>query len=202
MKIWKGTEKSDEKIIAYSDSIIYICNPKISEVENVIQNLKMNIIPTDKFTSVPLSYLREIHLEEGKKYIEILFGGDSKEQLNINDLEIRNEIFEYFKSNISKSVYMSDTYSKLRAGKKPLIAMTVLLSICLWTFYISNGIEQGDEYKVIGNQRSVASIVLMIASLGSTNILLIFGIFFGIALTSFIIKTKNPKIVQKIIMVR
>ena len=202
MKIWKGNAKSDEKIIAYYDSIIYICNPKESEVENVIQNLKMNIIPTDKFTSVPLSYLKEIHLEEGKKYIEILFGGDSKEQLNINDPEIRNEIFEYFKSNIPKSIYNSDTYSKLRAGKKPLIAMTVLLLICLWTIYISNGIEQGDEYKVIGNQRSVASIVLMIASLGTTNVLLIFGIFFGIALTSFIIKTKKPKIVQKIIMVR
>ncbi len=202
MNIWRSENKNDDKIIAYFNETIYKCNPKESEIENVFYNLKNNQVPTNNFTSVPLSYLKEIHLEEGKNYIEIFFGGDSTEQLKINDSLVRADIFDYLKTNIPRTKFSIDKYSKLRAGKKPLIAMFVVFAICFWTFYISSGIEQGDEYKVVGNQRSVASIVLMLASLGTKNVLLIFGSLFGIALTSFILKTKNPKIVQKIVVKR
>jgi hypothetical protein len=202
MNIWRSENKNDDKIIAYFNDTIYKCNPKESEIENVFYNLKNNQAPTSNFTSVPLSYLKEIHSEEGKNYIEIFFGGDSTEQLKINDSLVKDDIFQYLKTNIPKTKFSIDKYSKLRAGKKPLIAMLVVLAICLWTFYISSGIEQGDEYKVVGNQRSVASIVLMLASLGTKNVLLIFGSLFGIALTSFILKTKSPKIVRKIVVQR
>jgi hypothetical protein len=202
MNIWRSENKNDDKIIAYFNETIYKCNPKESEIENVIYNLKNNQAPTNNFTSVPLSYLKEIQLEEGKNYIEIFFGGDSTEQLKINDSLVKDDIFQYLKTNIPRTKFSIDKYSKLRAGKKPLIAMLVILAICLWTFYISSGIEQGDEYKVVGNQRSVASIVLMLASLGTKNVLLIFGSLFGIALTSFILKTKSPKIVRKIVVQR
>jgi hypothetical protein len=202
MNIWRSENKNDDKIIAYFNETIYKCNPKESEIENVFNNLKNNQAPTNNFTSVPLSYLKEIQLEEGKNYIEIFFGGDSTEQLKINDSLVKDDIFQYLKTNIPRTKFSIDKYSKLRAGKKPLIAMLVVLAICLWTFYISSGIEQGDEYKVVGNQRSVASIVLMLASLGTKNVLLIFGSLFGIALTSFILKTKSPKIVRKIVVQR
>jgi hypothetical protein len=202
MNIWRSENKNDDKIIAYFNETIYKCNPKESEIENVFYNLKNNQAPTNNFTSVPLSYLKEIQLEEGKNYIEIFFGGDSTEQLKINDSLVKDDIFQYLKTNIPRTKFSIDKYSKLRAGKKPLIAMLVVLAICLWTFYISSGIEQGDEYKVVGNQRSVASIVLMLASLGTKNVLLIFGSLFGIALTSFILKTKSPKIVRKIVVQR
>jgi hypothetical protein len=202
MNIWRSDNKGDDKIIAYINETIYKCNPKESEIENVFYNLKNNIPPTNNFTSVPLSYLKEIHLEESKNYIEILFGGDSTEQLKINDSLVKAEIFDFFRTNIPRTKFSIDKYSKLRAGKKPLIAMFVVLAICLWTFYISNGIEEGGEYKVVGSQRSVASIVLMLASLGTKNVLLIFVSLFGIALTSFILKTKNPKVVRKIVVQR
>jgi len=202
MKIWRSSEKGDDKIIAYFNDTIYQGNPKPADIENVVHNLKMQIIPTDNFTGIPLSYLKEIHLRNGNRYIEILFGKESLEQLKISDLGKRIEIFEYFKTNIPKTKYSVDSYSALRTGKKPLIAMCVVVGICTWALYISNGMENGNEYKVVGVQRSLANIILVIASLGTKNILLIFGPLFVIALASFIYKTRNPKIVQKIIVQR
>jgi hypothetical protein len=202
MNIWRSENKGDDKIIAYVNETIYKCNPKESEIENTFYNLKSNVPPANNFTSIPLSYLKEIHLEENRNYIEILFGKDSSEQLIVNDSVVKNEIFEFFKTNIPRTKFSIEKYSKLRAGKKPVIAMLVVLAICAWTLYISNGIERGNEYEVVGNQRSVANIILMLASLGTINVLLIFGSLFGMALTSFILKTKKPKVVQKIIVQR
>lgn len=78
--------------------------------------------------------------------------------------------------------------------------MCVVLGIFLWTYYISHGMEQGDDYRVVGSQRSLASILLVIASLGTKKVAMIFGSLFCIALTSFIIKTRKPKVVHKIII--
>jgi hypothetical protein len=202
MKIWSSDEKGDDKIIAYLNNIIYQGNPKQTDIENVISDLRKEVIPPNNFIGIPLSYLKEIHLQDGSNYIEILFGKESNEQLKVSDSKKRLEIFEYFKANIPNAKYSVDKYSKLRSGKKPMIAMSVVFGLFIWTFYVSNGMANGNEYKVVGEQRSVATIILVIASMGTTNVLLIFGSLFVIALISFIYKIRNPKVVQKIIVQR
>ena len=202
MIIWKGKEKTDTRIIVYFDNTIYLSNPKMGEVENVIANIKLNkAIPKD-FTGIPVRYIREIRCEDGKDFIEILFGADSSEILKIKDEAKRLEIFTHFKANIPNSTFFIDKYSKVRAGRKPLIAIVIVLAIFLWTFYISNGFDQGIEYKVVGNQRSLATVVLGIASLGAKKVILIFGSLFTIATVSFILKARNRKIVHVISLKR
>ena len=199
MKIWRSNEKGDDKIIAYLDGTIYRGNPKSDEIENVIYNFQMKIIPTKNFTAIPPHYLRQIHLEDGLNYIEVLFGVESSEHLRIKDNEKRKEVFEYFKTNIPNAKFYTDHYSKIQAGKKPLIAIGVVTGLFLWTFYIANGIEKGNEYGVTGDHKnSLAGIVLAIAQLGTTNVSLIFGSLLIIALISFLKKVKTPKIVQRI----
>ena len=200
MKVWKSNEKGDDKIIAYFNDTIYRVNPKPDNIDQVLYDFTMKKVPEKDFTGVPLHYIREINLEDGKDYIVLLFNRDSYEHLKIKDPSKRSEIFEYFKQNIPNSTFLTDKYSKIRAGKKPLIAMCIVFGIGLWTFYISNGMEQGDQYKVVGSQNSLAGVVLTIAALGTTNVLLLFGSLFAIALTSFIYKTKHPKVVHKIII--
>jgi hypothetical protein len=202
MDIWRNENKSDDKIIAYFDDTIYKCNPKESEIEQVLVDFKNKHIPTNNCISIPLSYLKEIHLQEGKNYIEIFFGTDSSEELKINDGAVRNEIFQFFKTNIPRAKYRMEKYSKLKAGKKPLIAMAVILVIGFWVFEISSGMENGEEYSLIGSVRSLAGIVIALASIGTKKVFLLFGSLFAIALTSFIMKIKTPKVVRKIIVQR
>jgi hypothetical protein len=203
MKIWTSNEKGDDSIIAFINNIIYRGNPKPGEIETVLHSLQKEMVPEKNFTGIPISYIKEITMQEGKPVIEILFGSDSAEQFTINDDNRRNEIFDYFKANIPNTSYSTDQYSLLRAGKKPLIAMAVIAGLFIWSYTIASGMEEGNEYEVSGgNYRSVAGIVLAIASLGVKNLLLIFGSLFAIALFTFIKKTKHPVIINRIIINR
>lgn len=80
--------------------------------------------------------------------------------------------------------------------------MSVVAGVFLWTFYIAYGMEAGNEYVVEGSARSLASIILGLAALGTKKVILIFGALFAIAATSFIIKTAKPKTIQKIVVKR
>ena len=199
MKFWRSYEKGDDKIIAYLNGTIYRGNPNSDEIENVIYNFQKDEIPGKNFTAIPPHYLKQINLEDGLNYIEVLFGVESSEHLRIKDTEKRKEIFEYFKQNIPGARFHIDKYSKIRAGKKPLIAMGVVAAIFLWSFYIASGMENGNEYGVTGDRKnSLAGIVLALASLGTKNVAFIFGSLFTIASVSFIRKIKNPKIINSI----
>ena len=200
MKFWTNNDKGDDKIIAYHENTLYIVNPPVKELDAVLAGLEQGVIPKTMSTDIPLSYMKQIHMEEGKTYIEVLFGNDSTQHLKIQDNIQRNDVFNYLRSGIEGATYKLDTYSKLRAGKKPLIAMGVVAGIFLWTYSVSQGMEQGEEYRVVGSQRSLAGIVLLMASMGQKNMILLFGSLLAIALTSFILKIKNPKVVHTILI--
>ncbi len=199
MKIWTNNEKGYDRIIAFISNIIYRGNPKPGEIETVLYNLQKEVIPEKNFTGIPISYIKQITMQEGKPVIEILFGSDSAEQFTVKDDNRRNEIFDYFKANIPNASYSTDQYSLIRAGKKPLIAMCVIAVFFTWSSFIANGMEEGNEYDVTGQRYdSAAGIVLIIASLGVKNLLLIFGSLFAIALFTFIKKTKQPTIISRL----
>lgn len=138
-------------------------------------------------------------MQAEKKHIELLFGKDSTEELNITDEQQRRRIFEYFKTNIPGSIYSNVKPTALMAGKKPLIAFIVITASFVWTLYIALGIESGNDYDVSGQRyNSIAGIVLSIASIGVKKVILVFGTLMLIALLSFIKKVRNPAVVEKI----
>jgi hypothetical protein len=199
MKIWRGQENTDDKIIAYADRTIYKGNPKIDEIDYIIIEMKNGIIPTRNFIAIPLSYIKEIKLQEGKNQIEIMFGKDSYEELKIKNVLLRTEIFDYFKQNISGATYSLDEYSKLRAGKKPLIAMAVIGILFLWSLCYAIGYDNGNEYEISnGHYNSLTGIVLAIASYGVKKVVIVFGLLLSIAFFSFIRKIKSPPIINRI----
>jgi len=200
MQIWKTENPKDDKIIAYFNQTIYKGNPKPGEVDQDILTLKTSNIPQGNYFGIPLRYISTINLQDGKDYIEVLFRGDS-EHLKISDLQKREEIFEYFKQIIPGNVFFINEYSKLKAGKKPLIALGVLIPVFLWALYIAIEKEQGVDYDVTGqNYNSLAGIILVLASLGVKNLVLLFGALFSIAIFSFIRKTKKPPVIKQLII--
>lgn len=199
MQVWTSKEKADDKIIAFANQTVYKGNPKIDDVESVVFELKLkNKTPTG-LKGFPLSYIKEINMQAEKKHIELLFGKDSTEELNITDEQQRRRIFEYFKTNIPGSIYSNVKLTALMAGKKPLIAFIVITASFVWTLYIALGIESGNDYDVSGQRyNSIAGIVLSIASIGVKKVILVFGTLMLIALLSFIKKVRNPAVVEKI----
>ena len=197
MKIWKNEEKKDDKIIAYFNQTIYKGNPGPGEIDNCIFELQMQKIPNG-FFSIPLHYISQINLQDGKEYIEVLFKG-STEHLKIKDSKIRNEVFDYFKENIPGAVYSIDKYSKLRAGKQNLVAMLVVIILSVWSLYYATSMEAGNEYDVSGGHyNSIAGIILLIASLGVNKIILISVSLLVIIIIAFIRKIKNPPVIERI----
>ncbi len=127
MKIWTSNEKDDDKIIVYFNETIYKANPPLHKVDAYVSDLKIQQTPSAAFFGIPLRYISEINMQIGKKYIEIIFKGDS-EHLKVKDDTMRNEIFEFFKQNI-EAIPSLISQSTFQAIKKPLIAMVVILII-------------------------------------------------------------------------
>lgn len=192
MKVWTSTDKNDDKIIVYQNETIFKANPPVNKIDEYLLDLKLQNSPSHNFLGIPISYISEINIQEGKKHIEVIFKGDY-EYFRIGDDKKRNEIFDYFKQNIPGATQTLIRQSKIQAVKKPLIGMIVTILIALWALYIANGIENGNQYDVTGqNYHSVAGIILVIASLGVNNILLLFGTILSLILYSLIKKYKNP----------
>ncbi len=203
MKVWTSSQQGDDKLIAFVNQTIFKGNSKLVNVDKVIFELKTLKTPPKDLFEVPLSYIKEIKLQEGKKHIELVFGKDSSEDLRISDEKERYEIFEYLKANISNAEYMLVKTSPIQAGKKPLIAFGVVTGLFLWTLYIALGIESGNEYDVSGQHyNSIAGIVLAIASIGVRNVILVFGFLILIAIISFIKKAMNPPVVNRLVLLR
>ncbi|THD30001.1 hypothetical protein [uncultured Flavobacterium sp.] len=199
MKIWQSNVKSDDKIIAFYNKTIYKGNPKPDEVEKIVRELTIGK-QTSSLFGIPQKLLKEINFEVGKNHIEVLFGLDSIEYLKINDVDKKQEIFDFLRAEIPNSRYEVEKYSKFKAGKKPLFAMAFILILFCWALYLANEIENGNQYEIVGSGRSITTIVLALASIGTVNVILLFGVLFCIALLGFIFKTKRPKVVHKIIV--
>ena len=198
MKIWNSIENGDDAIIACNDELIIKGNPKPSEVNNCISDLELNKIPFDNFITIPFSYLKEISIEEGKENIEILFGSDSSEILKIKDEKTKNDIFDFFKINIPNSFFIVDRYTPLKAAKKPLIAMGIIVLIFSYIFYLVKEIKSGTEFELVGSGASLAGIIAAIASLGFQKVTLLFLAFITIPLIGSLKKANNPPTIHKL----
>ncbi|HEX3167124.1 MAG TPA: hypothetical protein VHQ93_12740 [Chitinophagaceae bacterium] len=202
MKFWTSIQKHDDKIIAFANETIYKANPRVNDIDKYILDLKTQNISYPQFLGIPLHYVTQINQQENKKYIEVMFRGDT-EHLKIENDNQRNEIFEFFKQNIPGANYTVIKQSKIQAIKAPLIAIAVILSIFLWSLFITIGSENGNEYDIAGERyHSFAGIALILASLGVTKLITIFGFLLLIACFSLYKKYKNPAIKNSLIIKR
>ncbi|WP_212003866.1 hypothetical protein [Chitinophaga sp. HK235] len=200
MKVWTNPLKGEDKIIAHIDDMIYKCNPKETDVDQVARGLEMNIIPEKDIFGIPLHYINEIRWQEGKKYIQVFFRG-SEEYLTIYDDAKRNEIFNYFKTILPAFSYTTERQTGIQAGKKPLIALVLTGVLLLVALFFANRIEAGVNFE-FGNRAGLLTAVIGVASLGTSKVLLIFGSLSAIAGISFVRKAKRPPVYHRIIKMR
>ena len=198
MKIWTSTNKKDDKIIACIDQIIYKGNPKVENIDYYIRDIKDGKIPTKNFMGIPFSYIKEINYEDNKGYIKVLFNSGSDVFFRITDLDRKREIFEFLKNTVPNSYFEIEKYSKLKAGKEPIIAMVVFFLLFSWTLRTSINMSEGYLYE-ISTRRSITNIVIALASLGTLNIFLIFGGLIAISFLVYLKKTQKLPTVNRLI---
>jgi len=121
--------------------------------------------------------MKQIQYRDNDKFINISYGSDSVDSIEIKDQNLRKEIFEYLKSNTGAKKTYIENPSIISRIKKPLIALGVVVGIFIYVYSIIDGLNQGYEYEIVGGRRGGAGlggIVLALAQLGLIKNLLIF----------------------------
>jgi len=201
-EVWTSNEKGNDKLIAFTNNTIYKANPKTDEeTEALAKGLKAGSFDSTKLWEIKTIHCKEIRLQEGKPYIEILWGKDGEEQLRITDEYKRYKIFDFIKANTPNSAFTVDKWNIFRAGRKPMIAFFVVLALFLWTLFYAIEAQSGKVYYIEnGRYDSITGIVLGLASMGLKNVILAFSALLAIALFAFIRKAKDPPIMNSIVI--
>ncbi len=204
VEVWISSEKGNDKLIAFANNVIYKANPRTDEeADNLARGLKSGSFDSTKLWEIRTSNCKEIRLPHGKQYIEILWEKDGEEQLRITDEYKKYKVFDFIKSHTSNAEFITEKWSALRAGRKPMIAFFIVLALFLWTLFYAIEAQSGKVYYIEnGRYDSLTGIVLGLASMGLTNVILIFCILLAIALFAFIRKAKNPPIMDRIVIAR
>ena len=187
-KIWKLKESKSNKLILIKDKIIYKGNPKENDL-NRVNSETTDFTFLKDLLSIPYSYIKKIENQSAKKHIKIFFGNSSEEELNIDNENIKNEVFEYIKSENPKLKYSAETPSVVNYAKAQFFALFSITAIFIWSLYLAFQIESGVEYELVGGGNpGITGIVLVIANFGSLKIII--GYIVLLAVTIFALKKR------------
>jgi hypothetical protein len=204
IEVWTNDQRGNDKLIGFGNGIIYKANPKTSdETETLARSMRAGSFDTTKVWDINTKNCKEIRLQDGKPYIEILWGKDGEEQLKITDEYLRYKIFDHIKANTPHATCTVEKWNAFRAGKKPLIAFGILLGLFAWTLFYAIEAERGVVYYIeSGRYDSLTGIVLGIASLGLAKVITIFCCLLAIALIAFIKKARNLPIMNRLLITK
>jgi hypothetical protein len=190
-KIWKLKESKSNKLILIKDKVIYKGNPKENDLNRINSESTDFTFLKDLF-SIPYSYIRRIENQSGKNSIKIFFGNDSEEELHIENQNIKNEFFEFIKTDNQNLKYSTKTPSDFDYAKGQFFALLSITGIFFWSEILALQIENGTKYELVGGgSPGITGIVLAIANLGSINIVIGYIILLGITILSLTKKLKS-----------
>lgn len=183
-KIWTNPEAGSDKIIALDDHAIYKGNPKSELYHQALTSLNHGQIPKG-FFKIPLSYIRQIHWQEGKPYLQVFFSQGGEEHLWItNDIK-RQEIFEYLKTSLPGASFQKQNYTAWQSAKKAIIATVVISILFAVVLDTAIRIEEDTYYGV------QLVIVLFFAGMGVRNVILLFGALISSGIIAIMLRIKN-----------
>ena len=196
---WTNYDNKGDKLIAFANGTLYKANPKPDEIDNIVRDMQMNNFAAPGLFGIPVDYIREIRLQEGNDYIQVMFGKDSEEHLQIKDEATRQEVFDFLKDHLPGASYLVDTYTRFRAAKKPMIALAVVAVLFLYSLNVALRLDAGESVMAGGR---IGGLLLGIASLGVNKVLMVYGALIAIAGTRTTLKMMNPPVVHLIRIVR
>ena len=89
-----------------------------------------------------------------------------KKKIYVENENIKNEIFEFIKTDNSNLKYYSETPNILKYIKAQIFVLLSITGVFIWSLYLAIQIESGVQYEFISGGRGIIGIVLIIAHLG------------------------------------
>jgi hypothetical protein len=196
LKIWTTNDHKKDRVIAFANNTFYRGNPKSELVQEYAQRINNNDVPNDMF-GVPVSYIKEVRMNESEQYIEIMFGAEGTEHFHVEDDKKKREIFDFMKETLVNFDYKTSEASQIGA-MRPVIALLVALVAGIYTISIASDMESGTQYELQGNGHSAGGVVMLLASLGVKTVSFIFGVFVIAAIRASLKKFNDKAIVHKL----
>lgn len=195
MKKYWFINENKNYFVGIGKDAIYSGSIKKYIKSELINDFEKGIEPKEIF-SIPFSYIKSIENPEGKKKIEIHYGDNSNEEIKIEDLYSKNEIFNSLKNELSKFQYTKNTPSIFKHTKAQIFAILIATGLFIWVFYLANQIAQGYEYEVVGSGKGkgLGGIILGLAQFGTTKVIIGYLLILSIAIAALVrrLKTRVP----------
>lgn len=193
-KVWKQRQSKHNKLVLIKDQTIYLGNPSESELNKV--NAESAEFPfSSNLFSIPFSYIKRIENQKGKNQINFFLREKTTEEIHVEQEHIKNEIFQFLKTEIPKLKYSSKKPSLLKYTKDPLFAFIVLSGLFSWTFYLATQMENGYDYELVNglrmNSSALTGLILGIANFGTSKIILGYLALLSINILAFVSKLKS-----------
>lgn len=189
-KHWTIKESKHNTLIVIKEQSIYKGKPKAEDLQSINIDTKDVSFLNDLF-SIPYSYIKKVENQSGKNYIKIFFGKDSEEELYVDNEHLKNEIFEYLKTDIPNLKYSSELPSIIKYAKPQLFALLSITGIFIWSLYLAIQMESGVEYEIVGGRPGILGIILAIANLGVFKIIIGYAALLSISLLALIRRLKS-----------
>jgi hypothetical protein len=196
IKFWNIKKKRNIDIILVNETSVFkgkIKNEELNHFSKLIENKK---IPENLF-EIPFSYIKKIQSQENKNYIKIYFGKESEEELICENENLKKEIFNYLKENISTLSYSKEIPSIFKYAKPQLFSILFTLGVFLWSLYYAVQIESGVVYELKGTA-GLGAIIYSIGLLGVFKVVLLFLLLIGISVYSLIKKIQSRSEIEQL----
>jgi hypothetical protein len=196
IKFWNIKKKRNIDIILVNETSVFkgkIKNEELNHFSKLIENKR---IPENLF-EIPFSYIKKIQSQENKNYIKIYFGKESEEELICENENLKKEIFNYLKENISTLSYSKEIPSIFKYAKPQLFSILFTLGVFLWSLYYAVQIESGVVYELKGTA-GLGAIIYSIGLLGVFKVVLLFLLLIGISVYSLIKKIQSRSEIEQL----
>ncbi|WP_417799253.1 hypothetical protein [Tenacibaculum sp.] len=195
MKYWFY---NDNDFIVVTEGSLYVGKIKKRIKSELISGFEKGDIPEDVF-SIPFSYIKSIENPEESSTITIFYGGNSEEEIIINNKEVKNQIFLYLREKLSNFSYSKEKPKIIKYIKPQIFAILFSTGIFLWIFYLAREIEKGYQYEIVGGRQGLSGLVLGLAQFGTIKVLLGYFLVLSIAIIALTRKLKKRTLTEFLI---
>ena len=189
-KIWKPTDYKSDKVILIYEKSIYKGNPTNEDIR-MLSTEKVDLKILKKLFPIPFSYIKKIINQEGINHIKVYFGRNSEEELNVSNIKLKNEIFDYLKNEIPELKYESKIPSSYKYAKPQIFGIFITTGIFIWAMYFAVQMSNGYEYELVGGSPGLSGIVLAIAHFGITKLIIGYSAILIVGMFSLIKRLKT-----------
>lgn len=197
LKYWKNEKANDDNFIVYDGASLFRRRASKGMFSKIIRDLDRGEI-SEKFIEVPISHISRIEYRENDPKIKIYYAKDSEERLKISNPALREEIFDYLKSNTEVKEANREKSSLFARIRNPLLLFLLLLAAFIYVYSFIDGLNKGYEYEFRGRP-GIGAIMFALAHLGLATNLMIFIPLGGILLFRMYKKAQNNSEIHTLI---